>query len=143
MIFRKAVLFLAVVAATSTVSAHAQFGVYGEFTVDRLSNLQSSPLLVNPALRVDPVNPLGGTGGVYYDFLKLGPVKLGADLRGSIVTTRRGASRVFAGKGPRIYSSLGGIRAVFHTPIAPLKPYIQGSVGLGRSDYGLSNTTSN
>jgi hypothetical protein len=26
--------------------------------------------------------------------------------------------------------------------MAPLKPYIQGSVGLGRSDYGLSNTTS-
>jgi hypothetical protein len=143
MIFRKAVLFLAVVAATSTVSAHAQFGVYGEFTVDRLSNLQSSPLLVNPALRVDPVNPLGGTGGVYYDFLKLGPVKLGADLRGSIVTTRRGAYSGFDGTGARIYSSLGGIRAVFHTPIASLKPYIQGSVGLGRSDYGLSNTTSN
>src|ERR1700743_734836 len=143
MIFRKAVLFLAAVAVTTTASAYAQFGVYGEFTVDRLSNLQSSPLLPTPAPKVDPVNPLGGTGGVYYDFLKLGPVKLGADLRGSIVTTRRGAYSGFDGTGARIYSPLGGIRAVFHTPIAPLKPYIQGSVGLGRSDYGLSNTTSN
>ncbi|MGH9596432.1 MAG: hypothetical protein ACRD3K_06505 [Edaphobacter sp.] len=143
MIFRKAVLFLAAIAVASTTSAYAQFGVYGEFTVNRLSNLQSSPLLSNPSLKVDPVNPLGGTGGVYYDFLKLGPVRLGADLRGSILTTKRGAAAQFNGGGTRIYSALGGIRAVFHTPIAPLKPYIQGSVGLGRSDYGLSNTTSN
>ncbi|MEO6805033.1 MAG: hypothetical protein ABI286_08885 [Edaphobacter sp.] len=142
MIFRKAVLFLAAIAVASTTSAYAQFGVYGEFTVNRLSNLQSSPLLSNPSLKVDPVNPLGGTGGVYYDFLKLGPVKLGADLRGSILTTKRGAAAQFNGGGTRIYSALGGVRAVFHTPFAPLKPYIQGSVGLGRSDYGLSNTTS-
>jgi hypothetical protein len=122
MILRKAVLFLAAVALTSTASAYAQFGVYGEFTVDRLSNLQSSPLLSNPSQRVDPVNPLGGTGGVYYDFLKLGPVKLGADLRGSILTTKRGAAVQFNGGGARIYSALGGVRAVFHTPLAPLKP---------------------
>jgi hypothetical protein len=118
MIFRKAVLFLAAVTLASTASAHAQFGVYGEFTVD-------------------PVNPLGGTGGVYYDFLKLGPVKLGADLRGSILTTRRGAYVANDGPGTHLYSSLGGIRAVFHTRLAPLKPYIQVSAGLGRSDYGL------
>jgi hypothetical protein len=28
---------------------------------------------------------------------------------------------------------------VFHTPLAPLKPYVQFSAGLGRSDYGLFN----
>jgi hypothetical protein len=110
------------------------------FTVDRLSNIQSSPLLPSPAPRVDPVNPLGGTGGVYYDFLKLGPIKLGADLRGSILTTKRGAYVTANAGGTRIYSTLGGIRGVFHTPIAPLKPYIQLSAGLGRSDYGLSQT---
>ena len=144
MIFRKAVLFLAAaIAVAATTSAHAQVGVYGMFTVDRLSNLQSSPLLPTPAPRVDPVNPLGGTGGVYYDFLKLGPIKLGADLRGSILTTRRGADVSANGGGARIYSTLGGIRGVFHTPLAPLKPYIQLSAGLGRSDYGLSQTTAN
>jgi hypothetical protein len=142
MIFRKAVLFLAAVAVTSTASAYAQFGVYGEFTVDRLSNLQSSPLLPTPAPKVDPVNPLGGTGGVYYDFLKLGPVKLGGDVRGSILTTKRGAFVTANAGGTRIYSVLGGVRAAIHTPIAPLKPYVQFSAGLGRSDYGLSRTTS-
>ncbi len=43
--------------------------------------------------------------------------------------------------GARIYSVLGGVRGVFHTPLAPLKPYIQLSAGLGRSDYGLFGTT--
>jgi hypothetical protein len=142
MIFRKAVFFLAAVAVAATTSAHAQVGVYGMFTVDRLSNLQSSPLLPTPAPKVDPVNPLGGTGGVYYDFLKLGPVKLGADLRGSILTTKRGAYVTANAGGTRIYSALGGVRAAIHTPLAPLKPYIQFSAGLGRSDYGLSRTTS-
>jgi hypothetical protein len=141
MIFRKAVLFVAAVAVAATTSAHAQVGVYGMFTVDCLSNIQSSPLLPSSAPRVDPVNPLGGTGGVYYDFLKLGPIKLGADLRGSILTTKRGAYVTANAGGTRIYSTLGGIRGVFHTPLAPLKPYIQLSAGLGRSDYGLSPTT--
>ena len=147
MSFRKAVLLLLVAVAIATsVSAHAQVGVYGMFTVDRLSNIVSSPLPLNSAAsafaRKDTVDPLGGTGGVYYDFLKLGPVKLGADLRGSILSTKRGAYINFNGPGARIYSVLGGVRASFHTPVKSLKPYIQGSVGLGRSDYGLSNTTS-
>jgi hypothetical protein len=137
MSFRNAVLLLAAVAVATSVSAHAQVGVYGMFTVDRLSNIQSSPLLPSPAPRVDPVNPLGGTGGVYYDFLKLGPIKLGADLRGSILTTKRGAYVTNNGGGTRIYSALGGVRGVFHTPFAPLKPYVELSAGLGRSDYGL------
>jgi hypothetical protein len=146
MSFRKAVLLLAAVAVAIPVSAHAQVGVYGMFTVDRLSNIVSSPLPLNSTASVfarkDTVDPLGGTGGVYYDFMKLGPVKLGADLRGSILSTKRGAYINFNGPGARIYSVLGGVRASFHTPVKSLKPYIQGSVGLGRSDYGLSNTTS-
>jgi hypothetical protein len=145
MIFRKAVLLLAAVAVATTISAQAQVGVYGMFTVDRLSNIQSSPLpaptTTGPNARLNTADPLGGTGGIYYDFLKLGPIKLGADLRGSIMSTKRGANVSFNDSGARIYSALGGVRAAFHTPIASLKPYIQGSVGLGRSDYGLSNTT--
>jgi hypothetical protein len=143
MIFRKAVLFLAAIAVTTTVSAKAQVGVYGMFTVDRLSNIASSPLPVPPNstgtafARANTVDPIGGTGGVYYDFMKLGPVKLGADLRGSIMTTKRGAYISFNGPGARIYSVLGGVRGSFQTPIKSLKPYLQISAGLGRSDYGL------
>jgi hypothetical protein len=148
MSFRNAVLLLAAVAVASFASAtaHAQLGAYGEFTVNRLTGMASSPLPNDPSqanVRANSVDPLGGTGGVYYDFLKLGPVKLGADLRGSILTTKRGAYVNFNGPGARIYSALGGVRAVFHTPVRPLKPYIQGSVGLGRSDYGLYGSSAN
>jgi hypothetical protein len=142
--FRKAVFFLAAVAIVSSVSASAQVGVYGMFTADELSNIASSPL---PPLssapsdqRSNSVNPLGGTGGVYYDFKTWGPVRLGVDARGSILTTKRGAYVNFNASGARIYSVLGGVRASFHTPIAPLKPYLQVSAGLGRSDYGLQSS---
>jgi len=142
MMLRKAVLLLAAV-AVATVSAQAQVGVYGMFTVDRLSRIASSPLPPPPNssdpvfARSDTVDPLGGTGGVYYDFMKLGPVKLGADLRGSILTTKRGAYINFNGPGAHIYSVLGGVRGSFQTPVKSLKPYLQISMGLGRSDYGL------
>jgi hypothetical protein len=143
MILRKAVLLLAAAAVATATSSHAQVGVYGMFTADRLSRIASSPLPLPPNstapafARANTVDPLGGTGGVYYDFMKLGPVKLGADLRGSILTTKRGAYINFNGPGARIYSVLGGVRGVFHTPVQSLKPYLQISAGLGRSDYGL------
>jgi hypothetical protein len=152
MIFRKAVLFLAAAIATTTI-AHAQFGVYGTVTVNRLSGQQSSPLapanadpagcmgLFAPTCQVNnSVDPIGGGGGVYYDFKTIGPVRLGADVRGTITNGNQGADTFYRGQGTRIGSVLGGVRAVFHTPVQIIKPYIQVSVGLGRSDYGLSST---
>jgi hypothetical protein len=156
MIFRKAVLLLAAAIATTTI-AHAQLGVYGTITVNRLAGLQSSPFtpanasltapscvppsqgapLPTPCQVNDSVDPIGGTGGVYYDFKTIGPVRLGADLRGTITDSKQGAYTFSRGGGTRIYSTLGGIRASFHTPIKIIKPYIQASAGLGRSDYGL------
>ena len=129
---------MAVVTLVSA-TADAQVGVYGEFTVNRLGGLADSPEPTpnNTSARTNTVDPLGGTGGVYYDFWKLGPVKIGGDLRGSILTTKRGAYVNFNGGGARINSVLGGVRAVFHTPFAPLKPYVEGLAGLGKSDYGL------
>jgi hypothetical protein len=138
MIFRKAVLLLATAIATTTI-AHAQFGVYGTVSVDRLTGIASSPEpdSNNLGARNDSVLPLGGTGGVYYDFLKLGPVRLGADLRGTLTSVKRGAYSDYNGGGARLYSGLAGVRAVFHTPILALRPYIQGSAGIARTNYGL------
>jgi hypothetical protein len=145
MIFRKAVL--AAVFAFAATAAHAQFGVYGTFTVNQLSGIKSSPVLPPCFISVtqpicptydNSVNPIGGTGGVYYDFKKLSHVTLGADLRGSITTTKRGAQTDANGSGARLYSGLGGVRGVFHTPIHVLQPYIQASAGFGRSDFGLT-----
>lgn len=151
MIFRKAVLLLAAAIATTATTGHAQFGVYGTVTVNRLSGQQSSPLApanIDPASCSQPtvapscqvnnsVDPLGGGFGVYYDFKTIGPVRLGADVRGMITNGKQGAYTLSRGSGTRIYSTLGGIRASFRTPWVPVKPYIQGSIGLGRSDYGL------
>src|SRR5580698_7382922 len=141
MILRKAVLLVAAAIATTTI-AHAQLGVYGTVTVNRLTGIQGSPNAVGSVVN-DSVNPVGGGGGVYYDFMKLGPVRLGVDARGTITTSKQGAYTTSRGAGTRIYSGLGGIRAVFHTPYAQLKPYIQDYVGIGRTDYGLltPNTT--
>ena len=141
MSFRKTVLLLAAFASVISLSAtaHAQVGVYGEFTVNRLTGMASSPEPTPniTSTRTNSVDPLGGTGGVYYDRWKLGPVKIGADLRGSILTTKRGAYVNFNGGGARINSVLGGVRVVFHTPVLALKPYVEGLAGLGKSDYGL------
>lgn len=151
MILRKRVLLLAAfVTAFATLPAPAQLAAYGTVTVNRLSGILPSPVLPPDACATtqstpnptcvsfnDNVNPLGGTGGVYYDFKKLGPVKLGVDLRGSIATTKRGAYTFSNGGGTHIYSALGGVRVLFHTPIHPLRPYAEGLVGLGRTDYGV------
>ncbi|MEO6924878.1 MAG: hypothetical protein ABI142_13710, partial [Bryocella sp.] len=134
---RKALLLLAI-ATFATATAQAQFGVYGTFTASRLTNLKSSPEAANLSGVNNDVSPLGGTAGIYYDFLKLGPVKLGADLRGSIVTTKRGAFTNYNGGGARVNSALFGVRAVFHTRLLhSLKPYLQASAGLGSTNYGL------
>jgi hypothetical protein len=141
MILRKAVLLVAAAIATTAI-AHAQIGVYGTVSVNRLTGIQGSPNAAGSVVN-DSVDPIGGGAGVYYDFKTLGPIRLGADLRGTITDSKQGAYTNSRGAGTRIYSGLGGIRAVFHTPYASLKPYIQASAGIGRSDYGLltPNTT--
>ncbi len=155
MIFRKAVLLVAATIAFTTI-AHAQFGIYGTVSVNRLSGQQGSPYAPQnsdpncvqsstalPECRVNnSVDPLGGGGGIYYDFKTFGPVRIGADVRGSITDSKQGAYSLYRGGGTRIYSTLGGVRASFHTPFIFLKPYIQGSAGLARSDYGLYTNTS-
>lgn len=136
---RKALLLL-VVATFVTATAHAQFGIYGTFSVNHLSGLKSSPEATNPGALNNDVSPLGGTGGIYYDFYKVGHlVKLGVDARGTITTTKRGAFTNANGGGARVESGLFGVRAVFNAPVMHtiLRPYVQGSVGIGRSNYGI------
>ena len=148
---QRAVLFLAAAAFVTLAapSVHAQAAVYGTFTVNQLSGIKNSPAatatcpgfsaLVCPPYN-DSVNLLGGTFGGYYDFFKLGPVKLGVDARGTLSSATRGAQKQANGPGARLYSGLGGVRAVFHTRWVPIRPYVQGSAGFARTDYGLPNT---
>lgn len=104
------ILFLATAILTTT--AHAQVGIYGIFDSTHVSTSNS----------VDPTAWYEGIGaGTYYDFLHFGPVGIGADLRGNLL---------FGGQ-QKYRSALFGIRLSVKPPVIPIKPYIQGSVGVG------------
>lgn len=136
-------LYLLAAALTLCPFAHAQFGAYGMFTESHLSGIQSSPLKLAGVAYNDSVNPSGFTGGLQYDFYNLGPARIGADLRGSLFHTSKGPQALASGggsvgTGATADSVLGGIRASFHTPVDFVRPYVQASAGLGRSDFGLA-----
>jgi len=141
---------LAIALFASSVTAHAQFSAYGMFTVDRMTGISSSPVLQTLSPLPCPisgttictsynnyVNPLGFTGGAFYDIKTYGIVTLGADLRGSVTSAKHGAQTYANGSGAHIYDGLGGIRATFHTPYKVLAPYVQGSFGYARSNFGV------
>lgn len=114
--------------------AQAQLGVYGTVTVRRMTDIpytQGTTTSTNGSF-----DPVGGTGGVYYDFRKVGPVKLGVDARGSIVNSTQGAYTSYNAGGGHIGSGLAGVRVSFHTPFIPLRPYVQGSGGVARTNFG-------
>lgn len=117
-------LFLGVV--VSCASAMAQLGIYGKFDATRLStgsaNSSETPGWYD-----------GGSLGVYYDFIHLGPIGFGADVRGNLLT----------GNQQKFRSALFGLRLVIKPPILPIRPYIQGSAGIGGGTHGnLSNAGS-
>ena len=145
---RKALLLAPALALAAT--AHAQFNIYGMATLDHLSGVSSSPITqilspppctsavtTNCTAYKSSVDPIGFTGGVTYDFRQVGPVLLSADVRGVVANSHEGAQQNAQGSGTHIYSVLGGVKATFHTPINRFAPYVQGSVGYGRSNYGL------
>ena len=129
--------FLLLAALGAAPLAHAQVGLYADFTADRLSGLNSSPRDTAGVAYNNSVNPTGGTFGAFYDFKTVGPVRLGADARFTHITDNRSAETNSVAAGTHIYSVLGGVRASVHTPIKVLVPYLQASAGLGRSDYGI------
>ena len=138
---RKVLSLLAVFSvALLAQAAHAQLGVYGMFTVNRLSvPTYSTTGVAGPEIK-SSVDPIGGTFGVYYDVRTYGPVRLGVDVRGVDTTSKQEGISNFNGSGTRIYSFLGGVRGSFHTPVEAIQPYVQMSAGLARTDHGASNT---
>lgn len=152
---RKALLLLPVLAVA--VTARAQFSVYGALSAEKMGGISSSPILstLTPAACTSGVTtnctsygrqvvPLGGTFGVSYDIRKFGPALLSADARAVIATSKQGAQSDAEGSGTHLYSYLGGVKLSFHTPISVVRPYVQGSAGYGRSNYGvLTNAAHN
>jgi hypothetical protein len=131
---RTAVGLALLVVLFSSVAARAQFGVYGTVTGERFGGFQCQ-VTTGCAASGGVAKPYGGTFGGYYDFRSIGPVRLGVDVRGSVLNSNKSAvtnnsSIDFV----RHYSALGGVRAEFRTPLKWLHPYGQISAGLGRSN---------
>ncbi|WP_263381906.1 hypothetical protein [Granulicella arctica] len=121
----------AVLAATT---AHAQIAAYGTVSVRRMTDIpytQGTTTSTNGSF-----DPVGGGGGVYYDYKTYGPVRLGFDVRGSITNSTKGAYTNFNAAGGHISNGLAGVRGSFHTPFLPLKPYVEGMVGVARTNFG-------
>jgi hypothetical protein len=117
--FFRPALFL----AFALSAAQAQIGIYGKFDATNLSGTSNNFETLGWYK--------GGGGGLYYDFIHLGPVRLGADLRGNFLT----------GNQQKFKSVLGGLRLSVKPPILPIRPYIQGLVGVGGASHsGLGNT---
>lgn len=129
---RRNFLVAALTFAGLATGAKAQFGVYGMVSGENLKNITC--LDPNGSCAASgTVKPYGGTFGLYYDFTSLGPMRLGADFRGSFLNSNKSAT-YYQGGGSLIrhYSGLGGVRGTFRTPFHVLRPYVQVSGGLGR-----------
>ena len=135
---RLAPILFAITCVATT--ARAQLGVYGTVTVEHTSNIKC--LYATCGSSDGTIDPIGGVGGVYYDFKNYGRVRLGVDARaGSTITSKNGA-QFLTGPKPRIFSALGGVRASFSTRYEALRPYVEGAVGIGRSNIQTSITPS-
>jgi hypothetical protein len=103
--------------ATTASSANAQLGIYGKFDTTHVSagdpNYESTAWYFGPG------------AGIYYDFLRVGPISLGADLRGDLLW----------GNHQKYRSALFGIRLAAKAPLLPIRPYVQGSAGAGGASH--------
>ncbi len=105
-------LLLAAALLTCAGAVRAQVAVYANFEGNDLR--QANTFLY------------GGTFGLYDDFYKLGPLRIGADVRGASQSS-----------GDLNYVKiLGGLRVAAKPPILPIKPYAQISAGPERENAG-------
>jgi len=119
-----------------TPFAHAQaVSVYGTFSDTHLTNLVTGTTQngnVYTSSTTSHFTPGFGLG-VTFNFLPIGPVRLGLDVRGSSKPGNDGSDLILAG--PRLAVKLPGLR---------LKPYIQASGGYLRTRttlvIGVENT---
>jgi hypothetical protein len=142
----KTVVFSASLLLGVSLGAHAQVGVYGMISTERITGVdcmaktsQTIPTDCSSQDRIDRTT--GGGGGVYYDFMKLGRTRLGVDLRGDVQKSNKSASSTLAGKNAlRMDEVIGGVRAswAFHKNI--LKPYAEVGVGWNQRSSGQCGT---
>src|SRR5579875_388491 len=126
----------------SAVGARAQFGVYGTVAGERMGGFTCQDPQGQCAATGGVVKPYGTTFGGYYDFRSVGPIRLGVDLRGSVLNSNKSAT-TYASSVDRVrqYSALAGLRGEFKTPMHWLHPYAQISGGFMHSNAASINVT--
>jgi hypothetical protein len=104
-----------------TTASPAQIvSVYGTYSAMHLSSVETGTVTANGGSQILYTSPWvsGVGGGVTLNFLPLGPIKIGFDLRGS---TRKGTTGAD--------TAMVGFRLGFKPPLLPIKPYVQVSGG--------------
>lgn len=92
-------------------AVHAQIAAYGLFSIPHVANNSAQTTTWN----------YGPTIGIYDDFFHVGPLSLGADLRAG-----------YSHSSTQNYRDvLFGVRVAAKAPVLPIKPYIQGEIGVG------------
>lgn len=127
----------------SSIAARGQFGVYGIVTGERISGFTCTDPQGQCASPGGVAKPYGSIFGGYYDFRSIGPVRLGVDVRGSVLNSNKSATTYAASvDSVRQYSALGGVRGEFKTPFHWLHPYAQISGGYMHSNAASTIPTS-
>ena len=142
MLFRKCLPLFAAVALSVSFAAHAQLAIYGTFDGERVSGFTCQAPTGTCASPDGTVRPFGGNFGAYYDFRSYGPVRLGVDLRGDVFSANKSAVEYEGGSGiNKFYGVLGGVRASINAPLPILHPYVEGAVGLARTNAASTNVS--
>lgn len=125
-------LFFSILLVLTAAKAQAQVGLYVNFTAQHVgaatgqlfgsaNNLSNGMFLYGP------------TFGIYNDFLHAGPLHVGADIHGSILSNGDA----------KLNNGLFGLRAAIKAPVLPIKPYIQASAGVAGFNYGRRQALTN
>lgn len=110
-------------------AAHAQVAIYGMGSGGFLgsTNAAQGSLVAQD----NGFSAYGGTFGLYDDFLRLGPLKLGGDVRYMQQTSSNGNAY-----GNKLRGGMAGLRLALKIPLFPLKPYVQAEIGDVATNYG-------
>ena len=110
-------------------AAHGQVAVYAMGSGGFLGSTSASQGSL--LLQSNGFSAYGGTFGVYDDFLRLGPLKFGTDVRYFQQTSSNGNSY-----GNKLRGATAGARLALKLPLFPLKPYVQAEIGDIATNYG-------
>ena len=119
-----------------TGAAHAQFAIYGMGSGGFVGNENATQGSL--VLQMNGTSAYGGTFGVYDDFKRFGPLKLGADAR----YFQQTKSNNSPDPNTQLRGGTGGLRLALKLPVLPLKPYVQAEIGAVSTNYGyFGNST--